>query len=1158
MAPQRYQLLTLIALAMLLVMVWLLPPALLFEGLASYLPLHTTMETFSVVVAALIFGIGWNTYSRNQAGNVVLLACVFLAVGLLDFGHFLSYKGMPDFVTPASAHKAIWFWLPARMAVAVALLIIVLVPWRPLLNKRRRYWLLAGALGYAALFYALILFFPQQLPVVIVEGVGLTGLKVAVEYVIMLLHVITAVVLYRRIDVPQPFHAPSLFAAVVVLALSELCFTLYANLADLFNVVGHVYKVIAYAFLYRAVFISSIREPYERLHESQRFLRQSEGRYRDIVETAQEGVLQLDAEMRICFANQRMADLLGYSINDLHGQPIHSLIPESEFTCALDDREGLKEGRLDVRFANKQGQAVWVQLSITLASREGGMEQGALVMVTDITGRKLAEFEIQRRNQLLAAISRAQGRLILELERHDVFDHLLSELLRLTLSEYGFVGGVHHDAAGRPYFKMYATTNVAWDAHTQAFFEQHSSDTLEFHDLNNLIGAVITGGQVVIANDPAQDPRSAGVPPGHPTLNAFLGLPCERGERMLGVVGLANREGGYDSVLAEFLQPVRTTIAQMIEALHLEEARQQAQAELFTEKERAQITLASIGDAVITTDLAGRIDNLNPVAQQLTGWLLAEAVGQPLERVFRIIHEHTREPLENPAQRAVEENRVVGLANHALLVARDGREHAIEDSAAPIRDRNGNTMGCVLVFHDVSEKRQLQNRLIWQAGHDSLTGLPNRALLADRMQQSIHQAQRQQRMLVVVFLDLDGFKQINDVHGHDVGDHLLVEVAARLLRAMRSADTVARLGGDEFVMLMNGLDDAGEIDPALNRLLESVAAPYLVDGRELSLSASIGVTVYPMDATDSDTLLRHADQAMYLAKQGGRNRYHLFDAAQDREVQERRIRIERLQQAFQQQEFVLYYQPKVNLCTGEVVGAEALIRWQHPEHGLLLPGEFLPVMEHIDLINMLGDWVLAEALRRMTQWKQQGIDLPVSVNVAARQLQDVNFVVSLQAHLTRFPDVPPHWLELEILESAALGDLEHIRDVIGQCHALGVRIALDDFGTGFSSLAYLKRLPTDTVKIDRGFVQDILEDPDDRALVEGIVRLTQVFRREVIAEGVESVEQGILLIQLGVEIAQGFCIARAMPGEDLPAWMAGYRPDPRWRATPPASLDWSV
>lgn len=1158
MAPQRYHFLTLIALATLLVVVWLSPPTLLFNGLASYLPLHTAMETFSVVVAALIFGIGWNTFSHDRPANVVLLACVFLAVGLLDFGHLLSYKGMPDFVTPGSAHKAIWFWLPARMAVAVALLITVLAPWSPLSNQRRRYWLLAGALGYAALFYVLALFFPQQLPSVIVEGIGLTDFKVAAEYLIMLLHLITAVMLYRRFDGPQPFHVPSLFAAVVILALSELCFTLYANLADLFNVVGHVYKVIAYTFLYRAVFISNIREPYERLDESQRCLRQSESRYRDIIETAQEGVLQLDAEMRICFANQRMVDLLGYSIKELYGQPIPSLMPESEFTCALDDREVLKKGRLDVRFSNKQGQDVWAQLSIASPSRKAEMNQGVLVMVTDITERKLVEFEVQRRNQLLAAISRAQGRLILELERHDVFDHLLAELLRLTLSEYGFVGGVHYDAAGRPYFKMYATTNVAWDAHTQAFFEQHSSDSLEFHDLNNLIGAVITESQVVIANDPVHDPRSAGVPQGHPSLSAFLGLPCERGERILGVVGLANREGGYDMALADFLQPVRTTIAQMIEALHLEEARQQAQAELYTEKERAQITLDSIGDAVITTDLEGRIDNLNPVAQQLTGWSLVEARGQPLEVVFRIINEHTREPLENPAHRAMEENRVVGLANHALLVAKDGQEHAIEDSAAPIRDRDGNTTGCVLVFHDVSEKRQLQNRLLWQAGHDPLTGLPNRALLADRMQQSIHQAQRQQRMLVVVFLDLDGFKQINDAHGHDVGDHLLVEVAARLSRAMRSADTVARLGGDEFVMLMNGLDDFGEIDPALNRLLESVAAPYSVDGHELSLSASIGVTVYPMDATDSDTLLRHADQAMYLAKQGGRNRYHLFDAAQDREVQDRRIRIERLQQAFQQQEFVLYYQPKVNLCTGQVVGAEALIRWHHPERGVLLPGEFLPVMEHIDLINMLGDWVLAEALRQMREWRQQGIDLPVSVNVAARQLQDVNFVASLQAHLARFPDVPPHWLELEILESAALGDLEHIRDVIGRCHELGVRIALDDFGTGFSSLAYLKRLPTDTVKIDRAFVQDILVDPDDRALVEGIVRLTQVFRREVIAEGVESIEQGILLIQLGVEIAQGFCIARAMHGEDLLAWIAGYRPDPRWRPTPPAPLDWIV
>jgi diguanylate cyclase (GGDEF)-like protein/PAS domain S-box-containing protein len=557
--------------------------------------------------------------------------------------------------------------------------------------------------------------------------------------------------------------------------------------------------------------------------------------------------------------------------------------------------------------------------------------------------------------------------------------------------------------------------------------------------------------------------------------------------------------------------------------------------------------LSSIGDAVIVTDVEGRVEQINPVAAQLTGWTPQEARGRPLEEVFRIFNEETGTPAENPAARAVREGVVVGLANHTVLLSRGGERYAIEDSAAPIRDRDRQILGCVLVFHDVTAQRRLQGELSWQATHDLLTGLPNRVLLNDRLAQATSHLRRHEGLLAVCFMDLDHFKPINDQYGHEVGDQVLKETASRLRAALRGGDTVARLGGDEFVILIAEAAHMEEIDVVLDRLLARMAEPMELGGATVRLSASIGVTVFPFDDSDTDTLLRHADQAMYAAKQEGRNRYHVFDPEHDKRREARRLEVDRIRQGLKQGEFRVYFQPKVNMRTAQVVGAEALIRWQHPERGLVPPMEFLPLIEESELIVEVGEWVMQQVFTRLQEWNAAGLQLTVSVNIAARQLQREDFSERLKVCLAKHPKVRPQDIEMEILESAALDDMEHVRKVILAAQEMGVRFALDDFGTGYSSLAYLKKLPAHTLKIDRSFVRDILEDPDDLALTEGVISLASVFGREVVAEGVESVEHGILLMRLGCELAQGYGIARPMPAEDLLAWVANYRPDPRWR-----------
>ena len=467
-----------------------------------------------------------------------------------------------------------------------------------------------------------------------------------------------------------------------------------------------------------------------------------------------------------------------------------------------------------------------------------------------------------------------------------------------------------------------------------------------------------------------------------------------------------------------------------------------------------------------------------------------------------------------------------------------------------VRDSAGRVENYVALFNDITQMKEHQRQLEKIAHFDALTGLPNRLLLADRLQQAIVHCQRQSNSLAVVYLDLDGFKAVNDAHGHDVGDELLVAIGQRLKHALREGDTLARMGGDEFVAVLTQLDQPQDCAPVIERLLQCAAEPVVAAGFVLTVSASIGVTYYPQDGVDADLLLRHADQAMYLAKHAGKNRYHVFDVVQDAAVKIHHESLERIRKALAEQEFVLHYQPKVDMRTGAVVGAEALIRWQHPQRGLLPPGAFLPVVENDPVSVALGAWVLEEALRQMSAWRAQGFLMAVSVNVGARQLQSAEFVSTLDGLLQRYSDVPPSFLELEVLETSALEDVVQVSKIMQACNVLGVSFALDDFGTGYSSLIYLKRLPAGLLKIDQSFVRDMLEDVSDCAIVEAVIGLAAVFKRNVIAEGVETIAHGTLLRQMGCPLVQGYGIARPMPAAALPDWVAQWQSPPEWQSTP--------
>ena len=487
---------------------------------------------------------------------------------------------------------------------------------------------------------------------------------------------------------------------------------------------------------------------------------------------------------------------------------------------------------------------------------------------------------------------------------------------------------------------------------------------------------------------------------------------------------------------------------------------------------------------------------------------------------------------------------------------KNGEVYAEMQTISAVRDVQGNARQYVALFSDITALKQHEKQLEYLAHYDALTTLPNRVLLADRLRQDMAQAQRRGQCLAVAYLDLDDFKALNDMHGHAAGDQVLMTLTARMQQCLREGDTLARLGGDEFVAVMLDLADVTASVPMLTRLLAAAAQPVHVGDRVLQISASLGVTFYPQaENIDADQLLRQADHAMYQAKLAGKNRYHVFDPEHDRSVRGLHESLDRIHRALTEGEFVLYYQPKVNMRKGTVIGAEALIRWQHPERGLLPPEVFLPVIEDYPLAVEIGEWAIEAALAQMEIWHAAGLDIPISVNVGARHLQRENFVDRLRALLAAHPDLMPGCLELEVLETSALRDLAGISQVIEACREIGVMFSLDDFGTGYSSLTYLKVLPVTQIKIDRSFVRGMLEQPDDLAILEGVLGLATAFRRQVIAEGVETEEHGEMLLRLGCELGQGFSIARPMPAHELPGWSATWRPDPSWVNCRPISRD---
>lgn len=546
-------------------------------------------------------------------------------------------------------------------------------------------------------------------------------------------------------------------------------------------------------------------------------------------------------------------------------------------------------------------------------------------------------------------------------------------------------------------------------------------------------------------------------------------------------------------------------------------------------------------EGILVTDGNRQIVAVNPTFCEITGYRREEVLGRN-PSILRSGHQD--QSFYQEMWGAL--NRQGFWRGEISNRRKDGEVYIARMTLSAIRDQQGQLVNYVSVFADVTEMKKHQQRLETLAHYDSLTGLPNRVLLAEKLSDSVQRADAQNCLMAVCYLDLDGFKPVNDRYGHDIGDRLLVAISERLQACCNTDDCVARLGGDEFVLLLNGLSNLQDCEQTASHILKVINAPVELDKRSFQLSASIGITLYPHDPADEDLLLRHADQAMYQAKMDGRNQFHLYDPLHDAQAVHQREALSRISQALQDDEFVLFVQPKVDLLKARVLGFEALIRWNHPEKGILPPAAFLPLIHGDPLGVEIDHWVLRQAFELQQCWQRRGVKLQLGVNLNGTTVLADNFIERLKATMVACPDASPGLMEFEVLETSALEDIALAGQIFRACQALGFAIALDDFGTGYSSLTYFRRLPAETLKIDQSFVRNMLADPEDLAIVESVIGLGQAFNRHLIAEGVESADHGQLLVQLGCTVVQGYGIARPMPVGKALEWARHWQPGPEW------------
>ncbi|WP_052087737.1 bifunctional diguanylate cyclase/phosphodiesterase [Paenibacillus wynnii] len=786
-------------------------------------------------------------------------------------------------------------------------------------------------------------------------------------------------------------------------------------------------------------------------------------------------VAKTDAKGVITYVNDKFCAISKYSKEELIGKThriINSGYHPKEFF--RDMWSTLTQGRIwrgEVKNKTKDGQYYWVETTIVPSLRNGQPFQ-YIAIRSDITERKLVEEELKHTLKELSDVQYAldESTIVAKTDARGVITYVNDRFCEISkYSREELIGKTHRV--------------INSGHHPKPFFHE--------------MWQTITSGNI-----------------------------------WRGDVKNKTKDGHYYWVTTTIVPFVKDGVPIQYIAIRTDITDQKHKEELYRDREQLlSTTLNSIGDGIITTDQYGKVTFLNPIAESITGWTFEDAEGLDISELFVLINEDTGVEIENPVYNALRQGKIVGIDMNTLLINKKGIEIPIDDSAAPIIDQNGQVIGVVLVFRDMIERKRYEEKLKYNALHDMLTGLPNRRLFRDRLTKALINANRNHENLAVMFLDLDRFKFVNDTLGHDVGDLLLKNTADLLSSIVGSSGTVSRIGGDEFTIILEKVTK-DEVAVNAQKIVDVFSYSLLNNAYEVIITLSIGISIYPSDGADLETLIKNADTAMYFAKEKRLNTFQFFTPDMNEILNHKRIIENALRHAIERNELELYYQPKYDLNTSKITGVEALSRWNHPERGTIPPAEFIPIAEETGLIVSIGEWVIREACKQLKKWESQfHFLLPLSINLSIRQFYDKNLILTIMRILEE-TGVKPHYLELEITESIMERADESLL-ILFQLKELGFIISIDDFGTGYSSLSYLKKLPIDTMKIDRSFISETDENHKDYKILSTIIHLAQSMEMNIIAEGIESEQQETALIQLGCTEGQGFFFSHPLNAEDF-------------------------
>ena len=1194
--------------------------------IAGYLPLHIGMEMVSIIIASMIFILGMHSYQGATNYHSFALGCAFLAVALLDFGHVLSFDGMPDFAGPGSPERGIAFWLIARLSAATGLLCVALIP-SVLLSKTTRSLLLLSTLAGVGLSYWLILFRLDWLPSTFDATTGLTPFKIAFEYLLIALYGLAAGLFLRRALRERATRLLLLALAACIMMLSEVFFTFYRQVTDFYNLLGHVYKLIAYGFLHRALIYASIKEPFEEVQALSTRIKATLDALPDMVfEISADGVIH------DYHSNPRERDLLLPPELFLKRNLRDVLPPEVVASWTLSMQDIDTTGRVNGREYSLLVPTGMRRFEISGSALERPGEQRHYIMVArDITWRHLSE---ARMAQLMALAAESA-----QLDEQTLAQKAMDTIEALTHSKIGFLHMVSDD---QQEIELLAWSSATVQHYCKAAYDEH----YPVASAGIWADSIRTRAPVVV-NDYSTLETRHGLPPGHSELHRLISVPVLEGDKVRMVIGVGNADYEYGDEAVRTVQlfggelyqliqrrraqkasarsqrilkaaldhlPVGVAINTVGEHVHFEymndnfpafyrttrdalknpEAfwnvvyedpveRERLKARVLedfasgdpermrwenvpvtrrdqetrfvtaqnvevpeeglsvslvmdvtdrlrTESElRIAATAFAAQEGIMITDADKRILRVNAAFEQASGYTQAEVLGQTPAMFSSGNHDRSyyEAMWKSIAESGVWHGEIWNRRKNGEIYPQSLTISAVRNSEGVISNYVGD-------FIDISNLKKAEADISKLSYYDTLTGLANRQRLKNQLDNALDWHLTSHQFGGLLMVDLDSFKTINDTLGHDAGDALLTEVSARLQQSVRPGDLVSRYGGDEFVLLFHALGEtADEASVALQALAQSILSrlddTYGLDKGSYYSTCSIGATLFGEVCGNSLELMKQLDIALFQAKQAGRNRISFFDPAWQTAVSERAQLLADLRQGLVHHEFEMYFQPQLDQV-GRIVGAEALVRWNHPQRGLLNPADFIPVAEANGLMLKLGDEIMHLCLGQLRQWQDAPATrhLQLSINITADQFYADDFAARLEALIAQ-RQLDVSGIMLEFTETMLLGNIDLARATIERLNDQGLRFAIDDFGTGYSSLAYLSALPMDQLKIDQSFVRNIGIKEKDAAIIRTIIDMARTLDMEVLAEGVETPVQRKYLLQHGCELFQGYLFSRPVP-----------------------------